>query len=323
MRSRPGGERRRTFAHLVALVELACGVVALVYLVAAGIGAETAGTAGRSVLDRLFLFLLGAAVGGWLILKGLRSWRAAGRPADEQPVPQRETAGWAPSSDARSPRPVLSADGEQELTRVVAVLAAAGVFAPRTPDPTQLREGVADAGEPVLAEAVLMAVEEAGFLHPGFEPAAYAANLAFHDSHVEQFADVLQAQADDLARLAGDGLAGASVVVETGDAAGSARVPTRLHIAVDGVERVFGYAGAAKYLSTELHVALARIARGRRPARRLAWLWSDQGVWLSTLADGEVERLNAALGAAAGEGWEWVDEQQPTAAGDMYPAAER
>jgi hypothetical protein len=54
---------------------------------------------------------------------------------------------------------------------------------------------------------------------------------------------------------------------------------------------VLAYDGAVKYLSTELHVALARI----------------------------VERLNAALGAAAGAGWEWVDEQAPTAAGEMFP----
>jgi hypothetical protein len=43
-------------------------------------------------------------------------------------------------------------------------------------------------------------------------------------------------------------------------------------------------------------------------------------VWLSGLPDGSVDRLNTALGAAAAEGWQWVDEQEPVAAGQMYPA---
>jgi len=168
-----------------------------------------------------------------------------------------------------------------------------------------------------------MAVEEAAFWHPGFQASQYAANLAFHDSHVEQFADVLQAQVDDVVRLTGGGLAGLSVGFEVGEPGETGRVPTRRRLTVDGEERVLDYPGAPKYLSTVLHVALAGVARERRPERRLAWLWSDQGVWLSGLADGAVERLNADLGPAAGEGWEWVDEQQPTAAGEMYPAGGR
>lgn len=89
-------------------------------------------------------------------------------------------------------------------------------------------------------------------------------------------------------------------------------MPTRIRIG----EQVIDYAGDVKYLSTVLHVALAAVLRERGTGRRLAWLWSDQGVWLTGVADGEVERLDAALGPAADEGWEWVDEQAPTAAGD-------
>jgi hypothetical protein len=93
-------------------------------------------------------------------------------------------------------------------------------------------------------------------------------------------------------------------------------VATRIRLADGGAERVLDYAGAAKYLSTVLHVSLARVLHERGTGRRLAWLWSDQGVWLSGLRDGGVDELNAALGRAAGEGWEWVDEQPPIAAGD-------
>ena len=92
-----------------------------------------------------------------------------------------------------------------------------------------------------------------------------------------------------------------------------------VRLVVDDAEQVLAYDGAAKYLSTELHVAWPGFCVSARPGCRLAWLWSDQGVWLSGLPDGAVDGLNTALGAAAGEGWQWVDEQEPTAAGEMYP----
>jgi hypothetical protein len=234
--------RRWTAAHLVALVELVCGVGAAAYLI--GVGIEAAGTGGRSAVDVLFPFVVAAVVGVGLVVAAVRRWRAAERLAEQQPpappetpappqppAPQHEPAGSAP-------RPALSPEGRKELDRVVAVLAEAGVFAPRAPDPAQLSEAVADAGEPVLVEAVLMAGEEAAFWHPGFRSAEHSANLAFHDSHVEQFADVLQAQIDDVVRLAGAGLAGVSAGIEVGEPEETGRVPTRLRLTVDGEERV-------------------------------------------------------------------------------------
>lgn len=166
---------------------------------------------------------------------------------------------------------------------------------------------------------MLAALHEAAFHVPGFDLSAYSANLAFHVSHGEQLADVLRAQVDDLVRLPGSGLSGTAVAVELTERAGAARVPTRLRLTTDADEQVLAYGGAGKYLSTVVHVALARILRSRQTGRRLAWLWDHQGVWLSGLADGMVERLNTARGPAEGEGWQWVDEQEPTAAGEMYP----
>lgn len=110
-----------------------------------------------------------------------------------------------------------------------------------------------------------------------------------------------------------------TVSVELAERPGPARRPTCIRLTTDAGEQVLAYDGAGTFLSTVVHVALARTLRARRTGRRLAWLWDDQGVWLSGLTDGTVERLNAALGPAAGEGWEWVDEQEPTAAGEMYP----
>lgn len=56
-----------------------------------------------------------------------------------------------------------------------------------------------------------------------------------------------------------------------------------------------------------------RSAAGADPdAPRLAWRWTDQGVWLAALPAG-----TAAGQLDAAGGWEWVDEQEATAAGDV------
>ena len=297
--------------HGIAVFELACAVAAVAYAFAVGIEGEVAGTPGRSVLDRVFPFLLGAAGGGLLLVMAVRSWRAAGRETEASQL----TAEPRPAP----PAPPLSVDEKREVARVVDVLAAAGVFVPRPPDPAQLHEAVAEADELVAVDVVLAALAEADLYRPDFRPSDHSANLAFHHSHGEQHAETLRAQVDDVLALGGDGLAGVTVVVELGRPGPDGRVPTRLRIRVDEDEQVINYTGAAKYLSTNLHVALARILRARRTGNRLAWLWSDQGVWLSRLRDGEVDRLNLALGRASAEGWAWVDEQPPIAAGDLLP----
>ena len=315
--------RRWTFDHLVALLELGCAVFVVVWMVDLGLDAEAAGTEGRTLLDRAFPFLLGLVAGAVLVRWAVRSWRAGNRAAAERPAPPPSEYPLQPLPPERDappdftyvpPQP-LSPEGKRELARVVAVLTDAGVFS-HAPDPAQLHWPVVDHGEPFSADVVVAALDEASFYEPGFDPSGYSANLAFHDSHTEQFADVLREQIDDLVRLADGGLDGVTATVELTERADTARVPTRIRLG----DEVLAYDGAIKYLSTVVHVALARTLHERRTGRRLAWLWSDQGVWLAGLPDGTVERLNAALGPAAGEGWEWVDEQEPTAAGEMYPA---
>lgn len=306
--------RRWTSGHVAALVELFAGLVAAAWFIGLGIQAEAAPATGRSGLDRSTPFLLGAAVAVGLGAVAWRSWRAAERTVRESaPAP----------SPAAVPVPVapppaaLSAEGRRELARIVDVLAGAGVLAPEAPDPAQLSEAVADYGEPVTAVSVLGAIAEADHYHPGFPASDYSANLAFHASHTEQLPDVLQDQVHDLVRLAGDGLADVTAVVKVGSSE-TGRVPTTLRLAVGGQDRVLAYAGAHKYLSTVLHAALAQVLRERRTGHRLAWLWSDQGVWLFGLADGTVESLNRELAGPPTEAWAWVDEQPPHAAGELY-----
>jgi hypothetical protein len=100
-------------------------------------------------------------------------------------------------------------------------------------------------------------------------------------------------------------------------------VPTRLRVAVGrggslDDEQILDYLGDDKYLSTVLHVAVARALRTLDPdAPRLAWTWSDQGVWLAALRPAAFEALNRELGRALLDPWRWVDTQEPVAAGDL------
>lgn len=307
--------RRWTAEHLVAGVEAVCGVVVVVWLAVLGDGAPA-------------LLALGLVVGIGLWVAAVRRWRWAARaPAPPSPPSAPPPSGPPPSAPPPQTAgpPPLSPEGERELARVVAVLGDSGVYAPRVPDPADLRGPVADRGEPVTAFAALAALHEAGYYAPGFDAAAHQGNLAFHDSHGEQFVEVVEGHVDDLRRLARNGLDDVRATIELVERPHAPRVATRVRLAGGDVEQELTYDGAHKYLSTVVHVAVALILRERRTGVRLAWLWGDQGVWVTALPDGAdrpddaVERLNAALGPAAEEGFEWVDEGESIAAGDVYP----
>jgi hypothetical protein len=222
------------------------------------------------------------------------------------------------SAVSATPAPTLSAPGRHELARLVATLGGAGLLVPRVPQPDELEEAVADWGEPVTVGAVLGALEETQYWRPTFRPGDHLAALAFHDSQVEQGSDAVTAQVGDLARLVADALDVRLAALEMREV-GSV-VSTRVRLVLGGQEHRLDYAGHVKRLSTVLHVTVARALRassGTRPDRpRLAWLWTDQGVWLAVLRRGmTVEQLNAEVGDQA-ERWSWVDEEQPIAAGE-------
>ena len=155
----------------------------------------------------------------------------------------------------------------------------------------------------VTAGTVLGAFLEADHRHPGFDAAAHGEHLAFHDGHVEQFAESLREQVDDLARVAG-----VTVHLDRLEITDDWRHHVRLRLGGDTHD--LEYRGHPKYLSTVLHVTVARAARPR-----LAWLWVDQGVWITALRGTTVDELNAQLGAPDHERWTWVDEEEPLAAG--------
>jgi len=152
---------------------------------------------------------------------------------------------------------------------------------------------------------VLGAIGEAGFWHPGFDAESHLADLAFHDGHAEQFVGTLRDQVDELARMVGDALA---VHLEHVEITDDRRHHLRLRLGDDVTE--LDYAGHVKYLSTVLHVAVARAARVA--GTRLAWLWVDQGVYIAVPTT-DLAELNAV--APDHEQWSWVDEDEPMAAG--------
>jgi hypothetical protein len=185
---------------------------------------------------------------------------------------------------------------------------------------------VADAGEPVTLDVVLAALEEAASWRPGFRAEDHLRALAFHDSHVEQLPETLEAQVADLDRLAGDALDVRLRGVDLADEGRAVRTRLRLEFAtaggtVDGAggdEQALDYRGDPKDLSTVVHVAVARALRAAAPRGPwLAWTWSDQGVWLAAVRPAALEPLNRELGRALLEPWRWVDAQEPVAAGDL------
>lgn len=216
--------------------------------------------------------------------------------------------------------PALSKSRATKVRQTVAALAAENVFAPETPDAAALFGPIADRDEPPNQEVVLTALWEANYYDPGFDPDKYMTNLAFHDNKGEQFAETIADQLADLSRLCGGDLPISNVSIHHPLVDGLGPQP-RCAITLDaGSQRIeLSYVPAAKYLSTLLHVAIAKALRESGSARRLAWLWNDQGTWISALGEGGVERLNTGPGAVRGGygGWEWLDLVDPYAAGEV------
>lgn len=258
---------------------------------------------------------------GWRPTVPARARRGAPRsdpgrahPGDVVPLPRH---------DPRRPVPTLSPEGRRRVDEVVAALDRAGVWAPSTPDPALLYPPVADLGEPVTVEGVLDSLGEVAYYSPRIEPTTFTERLAYHHNQVEQWADDLREQVADLARLAGG-----TVEVEVRDVhqeivdTQPPCVRTKLDLRVAGEPLVLDYLGVGKYVSTVLHVHLARALRRAGAPFRIAWLQRDH-LLLAGLPDVDLDldRFNADLGLPPADpqgwgGWTWVDECEPVALGD-------
>ena len=290
------------------------------------------------VLGALVVVREPAAVVGWVSLVGLPGaailWavrqvriarRTPGAPPPSPAVVARRGGGGPvtplPTEDPDGPVPTLDPEGRRRVDEIVAALDRAGAWAPRTPDPALLYPPVADRGTPVTVEDVLQSLGEVPYYFPDTDPTDFTERLAGHANQVEQWSDYLVEQVADLARLAGG-----TVAVEVRDVHQEFvdRPPhalcTRLDLRVGGEPLVLDYLGAVKYLSTVLHVHLARALIRAGAPYRIAWLQGDH-ILLAGLHDMDLDSFNADLGLPPGDlrgwgGWTWVDECEPVALGE-------
>lgn len=215
--------------------------------------------------------------------------------------------------------PPLSKSRATKVRQIVAALAGENVFAPAVPRVEALFGPIADRDEPPDQEVVLTALWEADCYEASFVLDQHLANLAFHDSKMEQGEDTVAGQLADLARLCGEDLRISDVSIHHPLVNGPGPQP-QCTIAFEADDRriELSYRPASKYTSTVLHVAIAQALTASNAGRRLAWLWNDQGAWISALRAGGVERLNAAAGRVRGGfgGWDWIDQSPPFAAGE-------
>ncbi|MGH6651782.1 MAG: hypothetical protein ACREB7_11690 [Sphingopyxis sp.] len=282
---------------------IAIGVAALFFLaVPFGPGTSTG-------VQAFFSILMGAFItgGAAVILSFVRDIAGLFR-RREAPTPARPHA----------PPPDLSPARKTAVRKVVAAMAEHGVFAPETPDPALFFPGVADMDESVKPDTILAALAELDYYHPGTDPAHFMANLAMLDSKTEQDPDYLRGQIADLDRLAGGALQIADVVIDAAWPPAERIMPVRIAMTVNGAPLAIAYDGDVKYASSHIQHALALRLDAAKAGRRFAWLWTDQGAWLSALPDRAVEALNAALKLKP-QGrcvWEWVSDAKPFAAGD-------
>lgn len=216
----------------------------------------------------------------------------------------------APSSKPvhrKGPLPELSAGKQAQLRRVVRAMADAGVFAPQTPDPAMLYAGAAEMGWSIQPDVVLFALMEADYYHPGFDSAPCLANIVLHDMQVETPAERIEAMIRDLERLSAGALAIADLAVTQDIVDPAARtVRTTASMTINGELLHFAEEHPFKYFPLGLHPA---IAAHLPPHIRFATLWVDQGAFVTALAPGAVEAMNAKLRLTENSRciWDWIE----------------
>lgn len=249
----------------------------------------------------LGLFASVALVMGWSIGPQPRGRRSAPRGQRSKPVQH------------KGPLPELSPNKQAQVRRVVRVMTQAGVFAPTPPDPALLYAGAAEMDWSIQPDVVLLALPEASYYHPGFDPVPHLANLAFHDIQVETPAEYIETMIRDLERLSDGALVIGDLHVTQEIVDPNARtVRTHATMTINGAPLSFAEDHHFKYFPIGLHPAIA----AHMPAeRRFAWLWVDQGAFVTALAPGAVEAMNAALKLTPNSRsfWDWIVEPPATA----------
>lgn len=224
-----------------------------------------------------------------------------------QPRPRRSTpAGQRKPVHHKGPLPELSANKQAQVRRVVKVMAQAGLFVPTPPDPALLYAGAAEMDWSIQPDVILLALQEADYYHPGFDPAPHLANLAFHDIQVETPAERIEAMIRDLECLSAGALTIGDLVVTQDSLDGATRtVRTSATMTINGEPVTFVEEHHFKYFPMSLH---STIGERMPPDRRFANLWVDQGAFITALAPGAVATMNDALKLSDKSRcqWEWI-----------------
>ncbi|MFL9839504.1 hypothetical protein ABS767_00890 [Sphingomonas sp. ST-64] len=242
-----------------------------------------------------------ALVMGWTIAPRSRTRRSAPRGQRIKPVHH------------KGPLPELSVNKQVQVRRVVKVMAQAGVFATTPPDPALLYAGAAEMGWSIQPDVILLALQEADYYHPGFDPAPHFATLAFHDIQVETPAERIEAMIRDLERLSVGALVIADLRVAQDIVDADARtVRTSATLTINGMPLSVTEDHHFNYFPLGLHRALAA---HMPPDRRFAWLWVDQGAFVTALPPRAVEAMNEALKLTPKSRcfWDWITDIDPPA----------
>ena len=217
-------------------------------------------------------------------------------------------AAFALGQSAPLSAPILSSQGRKQLERTLSVLVSNGVFAPQYPSAAMLQEAVADYGEPITVVCVLHALDEANYYHPEFRKGQFDRNLAFFSGDSEQYETTIRQQIHDMASLCGIALLASDMNI---DIHKDGHTEVRLNLNNKPIK--ITYQGFKKNLSTVLCVEIAKFFYGLGTGKRLASIWSDQGMFVTAVQDGSLNDLNKDLGdkLTVNARFGWLDEEQP------------
>ena len=101
------------------------------------------------------------------------------------------------------PLPAVPADAQARVQRVVATMAAHGLFQPEVPDAALLSGVLALRGWPAQPDSIVLALDGLAAYQAGADPARWTGNLLVEDTHAEQFEDALVDRLGDVDTAAG------------------------------------------------------------------------------------------------------------------------
>ncbi len=264
-------------------------------------------------MPALLLALDQAVRRGWIMHPDERAARQGQRTRTSRTAPEPAVAP-APYSGQI---PELDADGQAEVREIVAALARAGMFAPEQPDPAfaypHMADSLAHGAQEITVEDVLHALVDPREWLGDVDPARWSDRFVLHETQVEQPADYLVEQVQDLARISMGALTVENIEVTEGEMGANRSVPVTMRLTLNGEPQEWHWLGHAKYLSTVLHGHMARALEAAGTGRRFAAFFLDQGFIFACLEDGALIQLEGL----PSWGHDWFGDESVVQAGSI------